>query len=55
MAGEVSQALKADVRSRIGEPSEQGVLTSEIYGALNEAQRELLNQLNDVALTAVME
>ena len=55
MAGEVSQALKADVRSRIGEPSEQGVLTKEIYGALNEAQRELLNQLNDVALTAVME
>jgi len=54
-AGDISKALKADVRSRVAEPSEQGILDTEIYGALNEAQRELLNQLNDIALTPVME
>lgn len=40
----------AQVRARIGDPDEQGIRDSEVYGYLNEAQQDLCLQLQDAAL-----
>lgn len=50
MAGEITQALRDRVRSRIGEASKQGILDQEIYDFLNMAQRDLALRLHDAAI-----
>lgn len=47
--------LLAQVRSRVNEPSEQGILTAAVLAHLNEAQHDLCLQLSDAALYALQE
>lgn len=49
-AGDVTDKLVDQVRSRLGEPSKQGLLDEEIIGYLNFAQRDLAIRLNDAAV-----
>lgn len=49
-AGDVTAMLVDQVRSRLGEPSKQGILDEEIYGYLSFAQRDVALRLNDAAI-----
>lgn len=54
-AGDRTARLVAQVRSRIGEITAQGIPNSDILAYLNEAQADLCWQLNDAALAVLSE
>lgn len=54
-AGAITSELITLVRSRYGEPSEQGLFTSYILGFLNLAQNNLALMCNDAAVWALTE
>jgi len=49
-AGDVTDELVSRVRTRLGEPSESGMLTSDIISFLNYAQYDLVWRIDDAAL-----
>lgn len=49
-AGDIAKALRDTVRARMGEPSETGLETVDIYLFLNEAQHNLMWRLHDGAM-----
>lgn len=52
-AGDITDELVSRVRSRIGEASENGVLTAHILSFLNFAQQDLAWRLDDAALVGL--
>jgi hypothetical protein len=49
-AGDISDSLVADVRSRTGTQSQSGILTAQIFAYLNMGIQDLAQRLNDLAL-----
>jgi len=49
-AGDIAKSLRDTVRARIGEPSETGVETVDIYAFLNEAVYDVMWRINDGAM-----
>lgn len=49
-AGDISKALRDRVRAHLGEPSQEGILSSDIYAFLNLAQHNVVRRLNDNAM-----
>jgi len=49
-AGDVSDALVDRVRAHVGQPSQNGILTVDIFKFLNLAQSNLVRRLNDNAM-----
>lgn len=54
-AGDVSQALRDLVRAHLGQPSQEGILTSDVYAFLNRAQFQVVRRLNDNAMPELCE
>ena len=54
-AGDVSKSLVDLVRAHLGEASQQGMLTVDIYAFLNRAQYQVARRLNDNAIPELCE
>ena len=50
MAGEITEALRDRVRSRLGQVSKQGLLAEHIYSHMNRGQSDMAWRLNDGAM-----
>lgn len=54
-AGDVSKALRDRVRAYLGQVSQEGILSADIYKFLNRAQHNLVRRLNDNAMPEMLE
>ena len=54
-AGDVSKALRDRVRAYLGQVSQEGILSVDIYKFLNRAQHNLVRRLNDNAMPEMLE
>lgn len=53
--GDVSKALRDRVRAYLGQVSQEGILSVDIYKFLNRAQHNLVRRLNDNAMPEMLE